>query len=339
MWRNKSERKGSKRAKIETVMEDQKFPIIDELMASQGLNHITEQIFGYLSKKTLSSCLLVSKKWKTYLTDESRVYLWSKLKHLLVKKTFKPTLSPNYIMRIRNKTLLKLYPDWINVLNHFKRKGSLEDLKEVINFLDLYFDKYNFYSHECGYSPLFPAVSFRFHKFLEILFKSKIQINFNPKSPLEYPRIETSTTPIEQALTPIWAHKDYTEIVQLFLDYTDLVSTVPIHFICSDTPVGMVKMIMNHESTKNIDFSALDSDGLSVLHWACFSQHYAEIGVLELLLDHRKEIGLDVNQQGDYDVAIKRWKDIDSMGDEWIFIQELRRNGKLQLGSGTPLHG
>ena len=259
---------------------------------------MAEQIFEFLNNESLLSCLLVAKDWNTFLNDRLRLLSWRKLEWFHNKKVDTARWGSRYI---KMNSILTLFPDWINVLNYFKRNGSLEDLKEVVTFLDLYFTKYDRDMGPYMRSPLFAAADFHHNKFLEILFKAQIEIDFNPKNAVQDPTIEGVYTPIQSSVS----EKDFSTF-KLFLDYTDLVSTVPIGFICSAMYQDNFKLLLSHEKGKQLDFKALDSDGLSVLFWACFHHHLDGPGILKLLLDHSEEFGLDVNLTANYDKPVKK---------------------------------
>jgi len=305
------------------------------LICNPGLIHVAEQIFEYLNNESLLSCLLVAKDWNTFLSDKLRLLSWRKLEWLHNKKVNTNQWGSRYIKISKMNSILTLFPDWINVLNYFKRNGSLEDLKEVVTFLDLYFTKYDRDMGPYMRSPLFAAAGFHHNKFLEILFKAKVEIDFNPKNAVQDPTIEGVYTPIQSTVS----QKDFSTF-KLFLDYTDLVSTVPIGFICSAMYQDNFKLLLSHEKGKQLDFKALDSDGLSVLFWACF-HHYGSLdgpGILKLLLDHSEEFGLDVNLTANYDKPVKKVIARENCGENYYFLETMRKNGKCELGRGTALH-
>ena len=283
-----------------STTKDEKFSIVDSLICNPGLSKVAEQIFEYLNNESLLSCILVAKDWNIFLINKSKLLSWRKLEWLLNIKVDTARWGARCIQM---NSILTLFPDWINVLNYFKRNGSLEDLKEVVTFLDLYFTKYDVDYGPYMRSPIFAAAGFHHNKFLEILFKAQIEIDFNPKNAVQDPTIEGVYTPIESAVSD----KDFSTF-KLFLDYTDLVSTLPIGFICSAMYPDNLKLLLSHEKGKTLDFKALDSDGLSVLFWACF-HHYGSLDgpeIMELLLDHSEEFGLDVNLTADYDTPVKK---------------------------------
>ena len=326
----------SKKVQNETLTtEDKKFSIIDSLICNPGLIHVAEQIFEYLSNKSLLCCLLVAKDWNTFLNDKSRLLSWRKLEWLHNQKF--EIDSDSYGFRWRRfysipDSILSLFPDWINVLNYFKRKGSLEDLKEVVTFLELYMTKYAARSAYHISSPLFAACRQDHPRFLEILFKSKIEIDFNPKSRVQDPKSEPITRPIEEALKKT----GNVEILKVFLDNSNLISTVPIQYICSFAHINIIKLLLSQEHEKSIDFKALDSDGLSVQHWACFGD-FGSVEVLKLLLDKSEELGLDVNLIGDYSRKVRFSLQLIA-GDGSYHWKERVKNMVTDCGKGTPLH-
>ena len=332
MWRNlfKKKPKRSKNESSVSKTEIESFSIIDWLINNPGLIHVAEQIFGYLNNETLLSCLLVSNPWNTYLNNESRILSWRKLEWLHNKKI---DAAPKGSRYRKAHSILSLFPDWINVLNYFKRKGSLEDLKEIVTVLELYVTKYEATSGLYISSPLLAASTWNHHKFLEILFKSKIEIDFNPKSRVQDSGLEPITRPIEEAL---FETSGNVKTLKVFLDYSNLISTVPIQYICSFAHINIVKLLLSQENEKSIDFKALDADGLSVLHWACFSD-FGSIEVLELLLDQSEELGLDVNLIGDYSRKVRLSLQHIS-GDGSYDWKEYAKTMLTDCGKGTPLH-
>ena len=326
-------KKMSKKAQNKSsTTEDKKFSIMDSLISNPGLTHVAEQIFDYLKNETLLSCLLVSKEWNTFLTNESRLLSWRKLEWLHNKEFDTARWGARYC---RMHSILTLFPDWINVLNYFKKNGTLEDLKEVVTFLDLYFEKYENDSGPYMKSPIFAAAGFdQHHNILEILFKAQIEVDFNPKNAVQDPSIEAVYTPIEGAVSD----KDF-KTMKLFLDNTDLVSTVSVHFICSAINPDNFKLLLSHEKGKKLDFKTLDSDGLSVLFWACLHHGYTDgPEVLKMLLDRIEEFDLDVNLTANYATPVQKYWYHENCLEDYYLLEKLRKNGKCEVGKGTALH-
>ena len=315
-----------------STTKDEKFSIMDSLICNPGLSKVAEQIFEYLNNESLLSCILVAKDWNIFLINKSKLLSWRKLEWLLNIKVDTARWGARCIQM---NSILTLFPDWINVLNYFKRNGSLEDLKEIVKVLDLYFTKYDKDPGPYMKSPIFAAASHRHFKFLEILFNAHIEVDFNPKNAVQDPTVEAVYTPIEDAMS----EEDFTTL-KLFLDNTDLISTVPTGSICSRITPDNLKLLLSHEKGKNLDFKALDDDGLSVLFWACF--HYSGSrhgpGVLKLLLDHSKEFDLDVNLTADYGTPLKRIWYLQDSWEDFYYLEKLRKNGKCEVGKGTALH-
>ena len=182
-----AERRSKKVQNESSATEDEKVSIMDSLISNPGLTHVADKIFGYLKNGTLLSCLLVSKEWNTFLIEGSRLLSWRKLEWLHNIKFDIAGVKHWGARYAKMHSILTLFPDWINVLNYFKTNGSLEDLKEVVKVLDLYFTKYENDSGPYMKSPIFAAASFNHNKFLEILFKAQIEIDFNPKNAVQDP--------------------------------------------------------------------------------------------------------------------------------------------------------
>ena len=55
-----------------------------DFVLNEGLQHITEQIFGYLEPFSLVNCRLVSKSWKT-LIDNNKFLTLSQIDQVIMK--------------------------------------------------------------------------------------------------------------------------------------------------------------------------------------------------------------------------------------------------------------
>merc|ERR1712029_395003 len=87
------------------------------IMRSQGLCHIREQIFGYLSYETLENCRKVSKLWKESLEKIALIKFFEEFGDREVVPT--------------NEKLSTILPGWKNAAQKYGVQASVEVLEEV----------------------------------------------------------------------------------------------------------------------------------------------------------------------------------------------------------------
>ena len=87
----------------------------------------------------------------------------------------------------------------------------------------------------------------------------------------------------------------------------NLAFTTPLHCICSNGSIELLKLVFNHPGTKHtIDIGAQNSKGKTLMHVAC---RYKQIEIVKFILDYSFEnnIDLDLNATDDDDLSALRY--------------------------------
>ena len=211
------------------------------LVASSGLDHITEQIFGYLDTKTLLNCRFLSKRSKN-LIDSSKPLIsiqikWMKTKTVKIQRKMYSIGRLGYPVLIY-KTIIDLYPHWNYIFDKIEDKLNLKELRQMFEFMKRFFAIKDFRND-----------------------------TFIPKS-------KVVPSPVHFA-----AKHGNTNIFKLFgkflIDYnaTDEEGCTPLHYAFANGRMGPIYHLLWMEGMPNVQ----DKHGMTPLHYGCKNGHYKVI--------------------------------------------------------------
>ena len=125
---------------------------MDKIIRNPGLCHLSQHIFGYLDPWSFAQCRLVCKLWNSSC---EKPWLLRKLDRYKAKELFLVSDDENGLIDL--KTLLEVFPDWIEVFRHFETKESLENLEEFVNFMEQFYKNHNTrkFNFKCHSNNLF----------------------------------------------------------------------------------------------------------------------------------------------------------------------------------------
>ena len=286
---------------------------IDDIILNSGYAHIKDEIFEHLDNPSLSACLRVSKKWHETL---KRLRL---RRHLLWLMTFSrfnvSEHDAEWHYYKRSSSFLQVFPEWIKLSKHFKSKGTVEDIEEVIQILKLYIAQPDYRVElENKGSPIQFAAENGYIDFLKILVPVFIELKLNHFIHREAARYRSDDKP------PILltCESGHTEIVKFFLEQKDteteyshefknqclhaacknghldivklfdqelanLRKPLPIfHAACESGNLDLVLYLIQESEKLTLDLNLLDKNGNTALHNACA---YGLADVVNVLLD------------------------------------------------------
>ena len=317
-------------ARIRTISVVWHNPIMDYLISNNGMLHIPDQIFGYLSMKELNQCRLVSKHWQNYFSNSR--FFW--IKHLDTMKwvriglhseyrkyqegLFKSRMAfavsfPNYILPIelmknRRIEFLRFFAQ--NMRQYFisEKKtlevlspmqwGILEDIKQGFHWdyiswkiLTQQLSDYNAVD-DSGWILLRRAIRDKLPQALEVILEHAEELGIDINA-----REHNGLTPLGFAV-----HHGTPEILNLFLKNTvtkglDL-NTVngfhgltPLQYVCSTGQYSKLFIMLQYVQY-GLNVNAQDGYGNTPLHMAVVNNW---IDVVEILLNHAQWIGLNIS--------------------------------------------
>ena len=132
---------------------------MENIIANSGLSDIKDQIFEYMDNPTLAKCLLVSKDWYEALTrlklrryllwllTNSEIYNYQQADSNDPERPFEYSL---YDYGVYKAKFLRVFPNWIELTNHFKRKGKVEEIEDVIKVLKMYISEADYRAESFG---------------------------------------------------------------------------------------------------------------------------------------------------------------------------------------------
>merc|ERR1711884_806636 len=129
------------------------------IMRSQGLCHIREQIFGFLSYETLENCRKVSKLWKESLEKIALIKFLEEFGDREVVPT--------------NKKLSTILPGWKNAAQKYGVQASMDEIEEVIDSLK----KLARGKGKCCKYPVHEAAKNGDVKLMEFILKTSFDMN------------------------------------------------------------------------------------------------------------------------------------------------------------------
>merc|ERR1712095_103559 len=130
------------------------------IMRSQGLCHIREQIFGYLSYETLENCRKVSKLWKESLEKIAMIKFLEEFGDREVGPT--------------NEKLSTILPGWKNAAQKYGVQASMEDLGKVKDSLK----KLARGKGKCISDPVHEAARNGYVKLMEFILRTSFDMKY-----------------------------------------------------------------------------------------------------------------------------------------------------------------
>merc|ERR1712095_244675 len=130
------------------------------IMRSQGLCHIREQIFGYLSYKNLKNCRKVSKLWKESLEKIALIKFLEEFGERVVWNT--------------NIKVSTLFPGWKNAAQKYGVQASMEDLGKVKDSLK----KLARGKGKCVSDPVHEAARNGYVKLMEFILRTSFDMKY-----------------------------------------------------------------------------------------------------------------------------------------------------------------
>ena len=233
--------------------------IFQVILTNSGLQLIPVEIFSFLGYEDLANCRLVCKAAK-HLIEGQRFWYTSLLKNIVNKtKTFWGfgEISPTYKIG-SEMSILEAFPWWRKYVNYITLHANFIQLKLVIELLQKYF---------CS------------------------KTNGQDEAPLVWMLEE------EQTSHSLILLEFFLDSPMNFMD--DFHDTEdpghhqnPLEITCSLSHLDHAKLIVKYAKKQSIQISELNYCGENALHTACM---YAGMDSVKFVLEHKDEIGLDVN--------------------------------------------
>ena len=229
---------------------------MEVLLNNHGLNHIGQQIFGYLDFKTLLQCYSVCKLWRHFIDfcfeDFTGTELVLRLHKLKTKK--KAFISKLGIVQDLY-CVLEGFPTWFTVFHYFENTACYIDFKQFLDFFESYFHDP---SVQYDFSPLHYAVRTGDLRIVKLILQSPADVNETNDS---------AETPLHLA-----CYHGYFEIVKylmkknIYCNSGNKFGDTPLHYAIEQGHVKIVKTLIDHERI-NVNIQAVD--GNTPLQLAC----------------------------------------------------------------------
>ena len=253
---------------------------IENIITNSGLSDIKDQIFEHVDNSTLAKCLLVSKDWYEAL---KRLKLRRHLLWLLTNSEIDTIqqLDMEFNYGLQKTKFIRVFPNWMELTNHFKRKGKVEDIEEVIHVLKLYISEPNYRAEGLDKaSPIHYAAEKGHLAFLKILVPLSVRLDsYRPRCPPFLLACEFGQT----------------QIVQFFLDFKDFEkSKDALYLACHNGHLDVVKLLVeqNDQDLCVIQPAMVHYDKQTIFHAACKS---GNLDLVLYLIHNSKHLNLDLN--------------------------------------------
>ena len=196
---------------------------IEDIILNPGLEHIQTAIFEKLDNASLESCFKVSREWNEGLKSSEvvkRLKLRRDLNSLMGKANFEVDWERycSYLYK-SSRTFLQLFPEWIVLPKYFKRKGTVKNIEEVLQVLEMYISEPDYrvwmgmYEPGRKASPIQFAAENGYGDFLKIVVPIFLEMKaFHYVYPTNISDKNVDVPPISLA-----SGSGHTQIVQFFL--------------------------------------------------------------------------------------------------------------------------
>merc|ERR1712029_1241300 len=240
------------------------------IMRSQGLCHIREQIFGYLSYETLENCHKVSKLWKESLEKIALIKFLEEFGDREVGPT--------------NEKLSTILPGWKNAAQKYGFQASMDDIEEVKDSLKKLAEG----KGKCVQYPVHQEAENGDVKLMEFILKTSFDMNTKDGEGWTAWHFACCNGQTETAQLIIQNSKEF----GIDLNSKAYSGITAWHSACCNGKTETVQLIIQNSKLFDIDLNAKDNDGETAWHWACFND---QTETAQFIMQNSKEFSINLN--------------------------------------------
>ena len=260
---------------------------MEKILANEGLGQIVRNISRFLDPKSLAQCRLTCHSWRNTI-DNDRQWIIFQLEHINKKeKIFIDGLAKDK-PKVKGSVEV-IFPEWCASFKAVTRRQNIPELKEFLKHMWIYFknDSMSLYTN-----PFNNAMFESNIVFAQLLIKSGIDLEMKNR---------IGCTALHYA-----CKYGKIEMVQLLIKFmpafdatsgTKTKGSTIFHLAASNSDPQVAKLILNKfkfEDTR-------DDFGWTMIHRAVA---YGQKETIELLIDSRHKIGINIEAQTNKDSTI-----------------------------------
>ena len=228
---------------------------LELIMRSQGLCHIREQIFGFLSYETLENCRKVSKLWKESL---ERIALIKCIEEFGDREVERQLTFYNLLLRDpKIEKVSTIFPGWKNAAQKYGVQASIEDLENVNDSLK----KIVRGNGKCFEYPVHEAAIDGDVRLMEFILRTSYDMNTKDELGSTVWHLACINGQTETAQLIIQNSKEF----GIDLNAKDNDGSTALHWACSNGQTETVQMILKNWKEFGVDIKAQDNQGQTAL--------------------------------------------------------------------------